>query len=366
MGPKNICYNTMKMAEMSIYNEICGVIHVHFPKKKWKKYIEIIQKESKKSNIDFIILTSHTPKKNKEKYKDLFEIDGYYENVLIIHAEEVDKKKKDHFILIGKKKWTFDNEIENILKSRNENLIKLVVHPYGKHRLFFVKKDYKWRKWNENFDGIEIWSLLFDWADKTKIYNIPIRYLFFPSNLSSPSEKILKKWDYLNLKRKVIGFAGLDIHNLPKYLKIFDFKKSFSYKNVFKTLRNHIYLKDKLTGDLEKDKNKILKGIKNGNFFFSNDYLRDSKGFYFGEKEGKYVCGEKGKIGDIILIKNPILARTRLIRNGEIIMEKEIKEENFKIEKEGNYRVEVFWEDKNWIFSNNIYIKGEKDGKEKI
>ncbi|MCM8803893.1 MAG: hypothetical protein NC833_01395 [Candidatus Omnitrophica bacterium] len=356
----------MKIAKMSIYNEIRGVIHVHFPRRKWERYIEIINKESKKAKIDFVILTSHTPKKNKEKYKDLFEIDGYYNNVLVIHSEEVDEKKKDHFILIGKKYWTNEKDIDKILKSKDDNIIKLVVHPYGKHRLFLIKKDYNWKRWNENFDGIEIWSLLFDWADKTKIYNIPIRYLFFPSNISIPTERVLKKWDYLNLKRKVIGFAGLDIHSLPKYLKIFDFKKSFSYRSVFNTLRNHIYLKDGLTGNLVEDKNKILKAIKNGNLFFSNDYLKDSSGFYFGDSEGKYFCGQEGKIGDIILIKNPILTKTKLIRNGVVIMEKEIREENFKVEKEGNYRVEVFLGNKKWIFSNNIYIKGEEDGKEKI
>ncbi len=351
---------------MSIYNEICGVIHVHFPLKNWENYIEIIKQESQKAKIDFIILTTHTPKKWKNENKKLFEIDNYYKNVLIIHAEEIDEKKKNHFILIGKNDWTNQKEINDILKKDNENFIKLVVHPNGKHRLFLIKKDYKWNRWNENFDGIETWSLLFDWVDKTKIYNIPLRYLFFPSNLSNPDRRILKKWDYLNLKRKIIGFAGLDIHFLPKYLRIFDFKKRFTYKNVFKTLRNHIYLKDKLTRNFEIDKNKILKAIKNGNLFFANDYIKDSKGFYFGEKDGKYFCGDEGRIGDIILIKNPVSAWTRLIRNGDIIMEKEIKQEFFRIEKDGNYRVEVFLKNRNWIFSNNIYVRGEKNGKEKI
>jgi len=349
------------MGNLSIYNEICGVIHVHFSIKNWKKCFEKILKDSEKAKIDFIILTSHTPKKKKAKYKFLFDLEGYYKNVCVIHAEEFDERKKNHLILIGKNDWIEENIFEN-----NENIIKLVAHPYGKHRLFFVEKKYIWQKWNEKFDGIEIWSLLFNWADKTKVYNMPVRYLFFPYNVSVPDEKILRKWDILNLKRKIVGFAGLDIHSLPFYLKIFDFRNVFSYKKTFKTLRNHIYLREKLTGNFKIDKMKILNAIRNGNLFFSNDFLKDSKGFYFGEREGKYFCGEEGKIGDIILIKNPILAKTKLIRNGEVIMEKEIFEEEYKIENEGNYRVEVYLENKNWIFSNNIYIRGEKNGKEKI
>lgn len=354
----------MQMAIMSIFNEICGVIHVHFPKENYREYIEIIAKSGEKAKIDFIILTSHTPKKKKNRYKKLLKLNDYYEDVLIIHGEEVDKKKKNHFILIGKENWTKEEEIEDVLK--NENFLKLIVHPYGKHRLFFVKKDYKWRKWDANFDGMEIWSLLFDWAENTKIYNIPLRYLGFPLNFKNPSERIIKKWDYLNLKRKVVGFAGLDIHQLPRFLKIFDFKRSFCYKNVFKTLRNHLYLKEKISGNYDEDKMKILRAIKNGNLFFANDYLMESSGFYFGEKNGKYICGEEGKIGDIILIRNPVCAKTRLLRNGGIIMEEEIKEKEIKIEKEGNYRVEVFLKDRHWIFSNNIYMKGEKNDKEKI
>ncbi|HOK56065.1 MAG TPA: hypothetical protein PKV21_03065 [bacterium] len=343
------------MSQKSIYNEVVGVIHVHFPKRRVKEYIKIISEDGKKAKLDFIILTSHTPLKGKEKYKELFEIDGYYNDILIIHAEEVDEKKKNHFILIGNKKWTKEEEIENVLKE-NEKFIKLIVHPYGKHRLFFVKKDYKWEKWDSVFHGIEIWSSLFDWADKTRIYNIPLRYLNFPFNIDVPAEKILKKWDELNMKKKTSGFAGLDIHSLPFYFKILDFKKNFSYKNVFRTLRNHIYLREKLSGNLEEDKVKILTSIKNGNLFFANDYIQNSSNFYFGEKDGKYICGEEGKVNDIILIKNPVKAKTKLIRNGKVIMEGIIEREEIKIEKEGNYRVEVFLDNRNWIFSNNIYI----------
>ncbi|MCS7181160.1 MAG: hypothetical protein NZ891_07440 [bacterium] len=343
------------MKQLSIYNEIVGVLHIHFPIKNWPEYIKIIVEEGKRAKLDFLILTSHTPKKKKEKFKNLFVNEGYYGNILVIHGEEVDKNKKDHFIVIGKNNWTDEKEIEEILNK--ESFIKLVTHPYGKHRLFFVKKDYKWNKWNKKFDGIEVWSLLFEWAKKTKIYNIPIRYLKFPLNVNGPDERILEKWDSLNSKRKIWGFAGLDIHSLPFFFRVFDFKKSFSYKKIFKTLRNHIYLRENLTKNFEIDKIKILNSIKNGNFFFANDYLRESSGFYFGELEGKYFCGEEGKIGDIILIKNPIKAKTRLIRNGKIVLEKEIEEEIYKVEREGNYRVEVYINNKNWIFSNNIYIK---------
>ncbi|MCM8772806.1 MAG: hypothetical protein NC926_01255 [Candidatus Omnitrophica bacterium] len=342
------------MAQMSIYNELCGVIHVHFPIKKGKKFIPLIIEEGKRAHLNFIILTSHTPKKRKEKFSYLFDIEGYYNDMLIIHGEELDERKKNHLIVIGEKKW-LEKNIDEI--DKKNNLLKLVAHPFGKHFLFLIKKDYKWEKWQNNFDGMEIWSLLFNWVDKTKIYNIPFRYLKFPLNISSPIEKILKKWDLLNCERKVTGFAGLDIHALPFYFKIFDFKKIFRYKNVFKTLRNYIYLKENLTGKFEEDKEKVLRAIKNGNLFFANDFLKIASGFYFGEKDGKYVCGEEGKIGDIILIRNPIKTRTKLIRNGKIILDENIIEKEIKIEEKGNYRVEVYFKEKNWIFSNNIYIR---------
>ncbi len=346
------------MCEKSTYNEVVGVIHVHFPLKRAKEYFYKISEQSKKAKIDFVILTSHTPKREsyKEKYKEIFELEGYYNDILIIHSEEVDKNKKNHFILFGNDNWTDEKDIENILNDK-EKFMKFVVHPFGKHRLFFFKKDYKWKKWNSFFDCLEVWSCLFDWANKTKVYNIPLRYLFFPLNLDVPDQKVLKKWDDLNFIRKISGFAGLDIHCLPLFFKILDIKKNFSYKKIFKTLRNHIYLRERLTKNFEKDKLNILEAIKKGNLFFANDYIFNSSGFYFGEKNGKYICGDKGKVGDVLLIRNPFKTRTNLIKNGKIIVDELIEEKEIIIEKEGNYRVEVFVNDKKWIFSNNIYIR---------
>lgn len=336
------------MYEKSIY-QLSGVIHIHFPLRRVEKYISKIIDAGKKANVDFIILTTHTPKKNKNKYKYLFDLEGYYGNILLIHGEEIDEIKKNHCLVIGNKTW---NE-----ESKNKNLLKFIAHPFGRHRLFLFKKDYRWEKWNELFDGIEVWSLLFEWAHRTKIYNLPLRYIFFPHNLDSPKKEILKKWDELNLKRKVSGFAGLDIHALPFIFKIIDIKKCFDYKNIFKILRNHVFMREDLTGNFEKDKIKLLKALKEGNFYFANDFLYDSKNFYFGENKGKYTCGQVGFINDIILIRNPIEAKTNILKNGKIIFQETIKEKEIKIKEKGNYRVEVSLNGKDWIFTNNIYIR---------
>lgn len=347
---------------MSRYKEVCGCIHIHFPIKTGKKGFELLGIAGERAKIDFLILNSHTPEKNPEKYKNLFGFEGYYGKTLIINGEEINgRNKKNHCLIIGGKRWfgKKNTEIEDVFPEiLNENCITFIAHPYGKHRLFMIKKKYEWEKWDiKGFTGIEVWSLLFDWAGYTNPFNLFFRYFSFPDNLKGPESKLLKRWDNLLKKKKTVGICGLDIHSLPRFLKILDIKKNFAYHNIFKILRNHLFIKGELTGDYEVDKMKIIEAIKGGRLYFANDKLYGSFGFYFGEENRKFIMGEKGKLGSTLLIENPRKAKTRFIGNGKIIWEKEIISEKFKPDISGNYRVEVYLNGKNWIFSNPVYLE---------
>ena len=344
---------------MSRYYRVKGCIHIHFPLNLMEKEVEIISKSAEKAGVDFAILTSHVPERNAARYEKILKFNKYYGKTLIISEQETnDSHKRNHLIIAGEEKWYGKKEnIEEIIKQLNKDSLKIVVHPFGSHRLFLKRKEYKWTQWKVEFDCIEVWSLLFDWASLTNPFNLPYRYFTFPDNLRGPDEKTISKWDEISRERKITGIAGLDIHKIPFFLEIFDIKKNFLYETAFKILRNHLFLEESLSGNSEQDIKKILLCLKKGNLYFANDYLMNSDTFYFGEENGDFIMGDYGKVGSRIVIKIPAKGRITLIRNGKVIEEKEGEFLKYYINEKGNYRTVVYYNGKPWIFSNMIYFK---------
>jgi len=346
---------------MSRYKEICGCIHIHYPLDKLEKDFNRIAGDGEVAGVDFLVINSHTPRKNMSRYEKLFEKEGYYGKTLVIKAEEThDREKQNHLLVIGGSKWqgSRDNAARVLSEIENSGCLSFVAHPEGFHKFFLYRKQYRWDDWSlGSFTGIEIWSMLFDWAKFTRIYNLPARYFGLPLNLKGPSSSILSLWDNLAMKRKTVGIAGLDIHLLPFFFRCLDIKNRFVYSNVFKGLRNHLLLKEGLVHNAQEDKKKIMDVLRNGHLFFANDYIYDSRGFYFGSEDGQVTMGDTGKTGRPLLVKNPVTAFTRLIFNGRALWEKELSSSVIVPERPGVYRVEVFMGSWPWIFSNHIMIK---------
>lgn len=347
---------------MSRYYEISGCIHIHFPLNWGGKGVELMGLKGIEANADFLILTSHTPQKHPERFKEILEAENYYGKTLVISGEEVhDETKESHALVIDHSKWTgleksFSDTFHEIAR---EKTLSFIAHPDGYHNLFLVGNDHRWKRWEiEDVAGIEVWSLLFDWIASTHIVNLPLRYMNFPSNLKGPGSYNLSLWDNLSQRKKTVGIAGLDIHAIP--FPFLDVKKTFRYENVFKILRNHLLLKKPLSGNFIEDKTLILECLKKGNLFFANDLLRESKHFYFGDANGDFFMGDKIEPGKEVVVEIPVKTKTRLLKNGKIIWEGEIENKKFILEKEGHYRIEVFLADKHWIFSNHICVKGKR------
>ncbi len=346
---------------MSRYKEICGCIHIHYPIKKLEKTFISLAQDGQAAGIDFLIINSHTPNKKIATYVKLFDKEGYYGRTLVINGEEAeDRLQQNHLLIIGGKKWygNRDNISQVFSEIKNSGCLSFIAHPEGFHKFFIYRKDYRWDNRTLNdFNGIEIWSLLFDWAKFTRIYNLPIRYFCLPRNLKGPSSSLLSLWDSLAQKKTTVGIAGLDIHLLPFVLRCLDINNKFKYSNIFKVLRNHILLEEELVFKPEEDKQKIFNALRKGHLFFSNDYLSDSSGFYFGSEDGYIIMGDTINIGRPLVVKNPVSALTRLVFNGRILWENQIKTTVFVPGHPGVYRIEVFYQGLPWIFSNHISIR---------
>ncbi|MBN1444488.1 MAG: hypothetical protein JW957_00070 [Candidatus Omnitrophica bacterium] len=346
---------------MSSYKEICGCIHIHFPLKRIEETFEPLGREGNKANLDFLVINSHTPKNNPSRYEKLFKKEGYYGKTLVIKGEETDdRRKQNHLLVIGGTRW-YGNRKESfqvLSEIKKEGCVSFVAHPEGVHKLFLLKKEYHWEDWEtDGFTGIEIWSMLFDWARRTRVYNLPVRYFGFPHNLQGPNPKTLSVWDALSLKKKVVGMAGLDIHALPFFFSLIDVKRNFRYAKIFAALRNHLLLKEPLNGNPQEDKKKILNALRKGNLFFANDLIGDSCGFYFGSEGEKFVMGDAVSADTALTVKLPLKAELKILHNGHVVHHEETEVKQFRAEKEGVYRVEARLKGKPWIFSNHIRVE---------
>ncbi len=343
---------------MDLYH-YTGCLHIHLKIDGKKEHFDEIISGAKEAGLNFFILTPHTPHlRNSTEY---FSIEGYKDGVLFLAGEEADEKTTfNHLLLYGKKQWQGKQDVEKIINLLKENsCLSFAAHPDGKHRLFGFQTDHRWTKRHllEFLTGVEVWSLLFDFASKTNPANAVFRYAGFPLNLKGPSNQTLNLWDKIAARKRFTGVAGLDIHPLRYGMEYLDIMNKISYKNVFKTLRNHILCEKKLSGDSIKDIETIVDTFRKARLFFSNDFLADSTGFFFGSEDRRFISGDKVKKGESLLIEVPEKADIFVKNSGFTEFFKDTAKVIFKAERPGPCRVEVYYRGKPWIFSNHIYVE---------
>jgi hypothetical protein len=166
----------------------------------------------------------------------------------------------------------------------------------------------------------------------------------------------------VNQKRSVVGVGGVDAHGY-KY-KLFGFFKYtvFRYKISFKTIRTHLLLNQPLggKGNEKNDIPLIYDALRNCRCFVSNLYNGDAFGFRFHAENSKekVTMGQQLKFDpySYFHVNLPREAEVVLIHDGKKSVRACGRQVTFKIETTGLYRVEVFHQNRPWIFSNHLRI----------
>ena len=350
------------------FKDYKGIIHVHtsIGGHSTGSFDELID-GANKNNLDFVVMTEHTT--------DLYDtsaltLKGKIGDALFVGGQEVETAT-DRFLLLdgspdaGKMSRVAANDFLQIIHNQN--------------KLAFIAYPEKHRDWNENFDGIEVFSLntnakkmnpllvLFDalWS----YYSYP--ELVLAKYFQRPDDN-LKKFDEVTLNRKSTLIAGTDAHsNIGFHLlgddagnKIINLKID-RYETIFRVMRNHV--------TLEKDKpltqENLLQALKNGRAFIGLDALSDTSGFFFAAEDGresKTMGDEIALTGDLDLkISAPQNARFVIFKNGEKFAEEaNVAQINFPVKAKGTYRAEVYldslgtpFDKMPWIISNPIYVR---------
>ncbi|MHA1988409.1 MAG: PHP domain-containing protein [Promethearchaeota archaeon] len=345
--------------------EYVGAIHIHSTFSDGSGEVPEIANYADEVGLDYIILTDHnTLRALHEGYEK------WYGNTLcLIGCELNDKENKNHYLAVGIND-TFSTRMaakNYVSKVKEAGGFGFLAHPHEKRNHMKEHPPYPWVEWNSNdFDGIEIWNHMSEWMENLTEQNKYQSFLHPLRTIVAPTEKTLRLWDELNLKRKVVGIGGIDAHAHKQNLFGFFEVEIFSYKVLFKSIRTHVLLDEVLVKGKGKEKInqskwKIYTALAKGRSFFANDYHADSKGFKF----YAIVNGKNFEMGDwleysdgiSLLVSLPVQsAEIKLIRNGKCISTREAKDTEFKIDKKGVYRIEVYFFNKAWIYTNHIRI----------
>ena len=343
--------------------EYVGSIHIHSKFSDGSGNADEIAEIANEVGLDFIILTDHNT------LRALHEgFEKWYGNTLLLVGTEInDKVNKNHYLAMNIEK-TFSTRLtakDYVKKVKDAGGIGFIAHPFENRHSMKEHPPYPWTDWDAGeFTGMEIWNHMSEWMEGLTEQNKYNHFVHPLRSIEGPKKETLAKWDELNKVRKVVGIGGIDAHAHKVNVLGFVEVEVFPYKVLLKSIRTHILTDKRLPkkeNDISTAKQIIYKNLSNGRCFFANHYHGDAKGFRFFANDGE----KKYQMGDIIKSKESIKlkvilpnvsAKVKLIHNGKEISSFENTEGSFIVQKKGQYRVEVYKNNKAWIFSNHIRI----------
>lgn len=228
-----------------------------------------------------------------------------------------------------------------------------------------------WINWEiQNFTGIEILNLQSEYKTAGQRKRFGLSDFFIRSTgvdrLTHASLAALQKWDeFLTAGRRVAAYCGSACVNFAQWaagrrLEILD------ESHLFAAAKNHLYLSEPLSGDLESDRANIYRSLKLGRGFVSIDWFRPTDGFVFKADTamGTVYPGDRAALdaGATIKIEIPTEKSVcRLIHQGKILREWEnVRSIPLIANRPGYYRVEVYipyrFQLRGWIYTNPIYF----------
>lgn len=342
-------------------HEYVGAIHMHSVFSDGSGKVEEIAGFADEVGLDYIMLTDHNTLRALNEG-----MEGWYGNTLLLVGCEInDKENKNHYIAFGIDE-AFSTRLpakEYVAKVKQAGGIGFIAHPHEKRKSMKEHPPYPWLEWDaEGFTGIEIWNHMSEWMEGLTEENKYNRFMHPLRSIKHPPEETLAKWDELNLERRVVGIGGVDAHAHKLNLLGFFEVEVFPYKVLFKSIRTHLLTEEPLDkNNLEYSKKLVYNSLEQGRCFVSNYYHGDARGFrFFAETGGRvYQMGESVPLEDKVTLRvflPNITGTIKLIKNGKLIDETENIDSEFIIKDKGVYRIEIFLEEKAWIFSNPIRI----------
>jgi hypothetical protein len=254
-----------------------------------------------------------------------------------------------------------------------------LAHPHELDLPIVNEPNLGWHDWDINgFTGLEIWNYMscmknrladalndLWWQSRLTGNLTALRIALNPEKVvNGPEPETLALWDeLLGQGKRIVAIGNSDAHGTPMSMGPLK-REIYPYEFLFRAVNTHVLTEEPLSGDVEKDKQLILKAIGAGNAWVGYDMAGSTRGFKFsGKGKDNGIMGDKIKMdaGATLQVLTPARANIRLIRHGEVVAQVENKTTLTHMPLEsGAYRAECkihfMGRERGWIFSNPIYL----------
>jgi len=346
------------MKKVGDYYEYTGCIHLHTTDSDGTKTVDEVTEIASGLGLDYLMVTDHMTLRARNDGQEGF----YNGTLLLIGYEHNDLEDCNHYLMFETREvlpadMTPQDYVE---EGRRQGALGIIAHPDEIRPRLGKYPSYPWLAWDvEEFDGIEIWNQMSEWMENLKPYN-QIIMAFSPRRiLKAPTNRVLSKWDELNMTRKVLGIGAIDAHGFPYKIGPFTIT-IFPYKVQFQSIRTHLLLPEELSGDLREARRQVYAALRDCRAYVSNYRRGDASGFEFYAQRGSDMMVSGGSLdgyADVrLVVKTPERASISLIRNGQAILRSHGTSLECRPQQNGIYRVEVKKKQKGWIYSNHIRI----------
>jgi hypothetical protein len=348
------------------FREFKGIIHAHtsLGGHSTGSFDELIA-AANENDLDFVVMTEHY---SGEYDTAALTLNGIYGKTLFVGGNEIDTADGDRFLMIP------GGADAAAIKGLPTSQALEKIHSEG--RVAFITYPEKFRTWDSDFDGDEVFSLHTEAKQMnpfTTLFDLAWTYPAYPDlmlarNFTRPDAN-LAKFDEAAAKRRISLSAGTDAHsNIGFHVfgddagnKLINIKLD-PYKVTFRLARLHVLL----DAGTPLTRESLLAVLKRGRYFIGFDTIGDSTGFIF--EAGNAQMGDEVQLGTgsmELRVAAPMDCRFVIFRNGEKTFESgPIREFKATVYETGTYRVEAYrdglgppFDKMPWILSNPIYVR---------
>ncbi len=346
-----------------------GAYHVHSRASDGTGTLEDIAAAAGRAGLRFVVLTDHG-----DAYRRAL-APRYVGGVLCLEAVEI-STLGGHYAALGMSPppYPLAGEARDVV----EDVARLggfgvAAHPDS------AKPELRWNEWDAPIDALEWFNADSQWRDEARwrllpaLLQYPVRPTEAVASLFDRPDALLRRWDGLGSRRRVVGLAAADAHarmGLGGKTDPYDelvYVKLPSYETIFRAFSTRVELREPLSGDAARDAGAIISALRAGRAYTAFDAIAGPGTLSFSAESG----GETTRQGESLAIQGRLRLRAVsngppgtslvLLRNGGLVSRADGPVLEWEGDRPGAYRVEARLPGAPgdpplpWIVSNPVY-----------
>lgn len=329
-------YSALPPGSQTLPGEVDGVrgaIHVHTNRSDGSGTLQQVAAAAARAGLQFVVLTDHGDATRLDDGTRLPQSPRYVGNVLVVDAVEI-SADDGHVVVLGLPEvpYPLGGDVRDIVEDASRfGATTIAAHPGSQ------KPELRWTEWTATFSGLE-WlngdseSRAESWPALARVlFAYPWRQAESLSTLLDRPDDILRRWDALTARRRVVALAGADAHarlaaSNVGWGRLLELRLP-SYEAMFRTFSVTVQ-GVRFGRNAAPDAVALLDGIARGHVYSSVDGAATPAAVSFravrnGEtwSAGDFVPPDGGDVELVVDANGPTGSRIVLLKDGDALAE---------------------------------------------